>query len=37
LIYFSLYSILLFLLGAFDPDEKEKILKLIRRITRKGT
>ncbi len=37
LIYFSLYSILLFLLGAFDRDEKEKILKLIRRITRTDT
>ncbi len=30
LIYFILYSILLFLLGAFDPDEKNKILRLIR-------
>jgi O-antigen/teichoic acid export membrane protein len=31
LIYFSLYSILLFLFGAFDPEEKTKILRLIRR------
>jgi O-antigen/teichoic acid export membrane protein len=34
LIYFFLYSILLFLFGAFDPDEKAKILKLVRRILR---
>jgi len=30
LIYFILYSILLFLLGAFDADEKIKILRLVR-------
>ena len=35
LIYFLCYSILLFLFGAFDPDEKSKILRLIRR-DRKG-
>jgi len=32
LIYFLGYSILLFLLGAFDQDEKVKILRLIRRV-----
>ena len=31
LIYFLCYSILLFLFRAFDPEEKEKIIKLIRR------
>ncbi len=35
LIYFAAYSILLFLLGAFDPEEKEKILRLIRLRPRK--
>lgn len=30
LIYFAIYSILLFLLGAFEPEEKGKILKLLR-------
>jgi len=30
LIYFLLYSILLFLFGAFDPEERYKILKLLR-------
>ena len=30
LLYFLSYSILLFLFGVFEPDEKEKILKLFR-------
>lgn len=36
LIYFALYSILLFLLGAFDPDEKVKILRLLRLAPKKS-
>jgi O-antigen/teichoic acid export membrane protein len=33
LIYFAAYSILLFLFGAFDSEEKEKILRMVRRIS----
>ncbi|MFH1675622.1 MAG: hypothetical protein ABIC40_01270, partial [bacterium] len=35
LIYFLCYSILLFVFGAFDSEEKGKILKLLNRIRRK--
>jgi O-antigen/teichoic acid export membrane protein len=37
LIYFICYSILLFLFGAFDPEEKKKILRLIRRERLEGS
>ncbi len=37
LIYFIIYSILLFLLGVFDREEKRKILRLIRLGRKNGT